>query len=58
MIIEMHGLWLVENCHLSRYLRIFSCLACVYRIMDARGKFGEHEKMQLWRVQKMIMSLG
>ena len=22
-------------------LRICSCLACVYRIMDARGKFGE-----------------
>ena len=26
------------------YLRIGSCLACVYRVMDARGKFGEHEK--------------
>ena len=26
------------------YLRICSCLACVYRVMDARGKFGEHEK--------------
>ena len=25
-------------------LRIGSCLACVYRIMDARGKFGEHER--------------
>ena len=25
-------------------LRICSCLACVYRVMDARGKFGEHEK--------------
>ena len=25
-------------------LRIFSCLACVYRVMGARGKFGEHEK--------------
>ena len=23
------------------YLRIGSCLACVYRVMDARGKFGE-----------------
>ena len=21
-----------------------SCLACVYRVMDARGKFGEHER--------------
>ena len=25
-------------------LRICSCLACVYRVTDARGKFGEHEK--------------
>ena len=25
-------------------LRIGSCLACVYRVMDARGKFGEHER--------------
>ena len=25
-------------------LRICSCLTCVYRVMDARGKFGEHEK--------------
>ena len=27
-----------------RDLRICSCLACVYRVMDARGKFGEHER--------------
>ena len=27
-----------------RHLRIGSCLACVYRVMDARGKFGEHER--------------
>ena len=25
-------------------LRIGSCLACVYRDMDARGKFGEHKR--------------
>ena len=25
-------------------LRICSCLACVYRVMDARGKLGEHER--------------
>ena len=25
-------------------LRICSCLACVYQVMDAREKFGEHEK--------------
>ena len=25
-------------------LRICSCLACIYRVMDARGKFGEHKK--------------
>ena len=24
-------------------LRIGSCLACVYRVMDAHGKFGEHD---------------
>ena len=28
----------------AEYLRIVSCLACVYRVMDARGKFGEHER--------------
>ena len=28
----------------GNYLRICSCLACVYPVMDARGKFGEHEK--------------
>ena len=26
------------------YLRIGSCLACVHRVIDARGKFGEHER--------------
>ena len=25
-------------------LRICSCLACIYRVMDARGKFGEHQR--------------
>ena len=33
----------IEGCAISN-LRICSCLACVYRVMDARGKFGEHEK--------------
>ena len=28
----------------TKLLRIGSCLACVYRVMDARGKFGEHER--------------
>ena len=36
------------NCHLfetiNENLRICSCLACVYRVMDARGKFGEQER--------------
>ena len=27
-----------------KHLRIFSYLECVYRVMDARRKFGEHEK--------------
>ena len=25
-------------------LRFVSCLACVYRVMDAHGRFGEHER--------------
>ena len=29
---------------LFKKLRIGSCLACVFRVMDARGKFGEHER--------------
>ena len=34
-----------KGCFDSRVnLRIFSCLACVYRVMDAREKFGEHER--------------
>ena len=28
----------------SGTLTIGSCLACVHRVMDARGKFGEHER--------------
>jgi len=27
-----------------KQLRIGSCLASVYRVMDARGKFGERER--------------
>ena len=27
---------------IQRKLRLCSCLACLYRVMDARGKFGEH----------------
>ena len=30
--------------YLTLELRIGSCLACVYRVMDARGKFGELER--------------
>ena len=26
------------------YQRIVPCLACVYRVMDACGKFGEHQR--------------
>ena len=33
-------------------VKICSCLACVYRVMDARGKFGEHEKF-LKRTKKV-----
>ena len=30
-------------------IRIGSCLACVYRVMDARGKFGEQtEKLSAY----------
>ena len=30
--------------HVINRTRIGSSLACVYRLMDARGKFGEHER--------------
>ena len=30
----------------ATHLRIGSCLAYVYRVMDARGKFGEHERSE------------
>ena len=29
---------------LNRKFKNWSMLACVYRVMDARGKFGEHER--------------
>ena len=32
------------NSSFIRYLRICPCLACVYRVVDACGKFGEHKK--------------
>ena len=37
----------LENCLgsiLPRDLRIVLCLACVYRVMDARREFGERER--------------
>ena len=34
----------VRRIYFNVNLRICSCLACVYRVMDARGKFGEHER--------------
>ena len=34
----------VTNIYLLIHLRIGSCLACVYRVINARGKFGEHER--------------
>ena len=30
--------------HMYKQLRIGSCLACLYRVMNARGKLGEHER--------------
>ena len=33
-----------RNLDLVVNLRIGSCLPCVYRVMDARGKFREHER--------------
>ena len=35
-----HPIYDMDYCN----LRICSCLACLYRVMDARGKFGENEK--------------
>ena len=37
-------------------LRIGSCLACVYRVMDARGKFGEHERSVKARLHRRFLS--
>ena len=39
-----------------QYLRIGSCLACVYRVMDARGKFGEHERSVIKMLARRIYS--
>ena len=37
--------WSASTCNLCHLnLRICSCLACIYRVMDARRKFGELEK--------------
>ena len=39
------GFWFERYITRTVYsLRIGSCLACVDRVMDARGKFGEHER--------------
>ena len=38
---DFRGLFILPG---MRKLRICSCLACVYRVMDARGKFGEQER--------------
>ena len=38
----VHTTLLGLNCNCK--FRIGSCLACVYRVMDARGKFGEHSR--------------
>ena len=32
------------NCVKEEHLRICLCLACVYRVMDAREKFAEQER--------------
>ena len=41
VIIKSNGNWPIDY---MQYLRIGSCLACVYRVMDACRKFGEHER--------------
>ena len=43
LLVSCMGFWFYLSCWLGK-LRICSCLACVYRVMNARGKFGEHEK--------------
>ena len=35
---------LIEIYLFTKYLRIGSCLACIYRVINARGKLGEHER--------------
>ena len=39
----------------GRNLRICSFLACVYRVMDALGKFGEHSKS--WSYYRLRLEL-
>ena len=39
------GLWVIFFMY-NFILSIGSCLACVYRVMDARGKFGEHKRSE------------
>ena len=41
---SMHATQYTSWVNMGSYLRIYSCLACVYRVMDARRKFGEHER--------------
>jgi len=44
----MRSLHYMANGHILKsepvQYRIDSCLACAYRVIDARGKFGEHER--------------
>ena len=43
LLVSCMGFWFYLSCWLGK-LRICSCLARVYRVMNARGKFGEHKK--------------
>ena len=43
-ILKCVNVHLIETRCMFLNLRICSCLAGVYRVMDALGKFGEHEK--------------
>ena len=41
-LVHMIDQMIPVSIHLN--LRIGSCLACVYRVMNACGKFGEHKR--------------
>ena len=57
---KVHSCILSEVCMIKTapHLRICSCLACVYRVMDARGKFGCRVARELNLSSVMVFRKG